>query len=121
MDGWERQFCGQQVVAIGDVHGDLDALLRILAGMELIDASGCWQGGRSNVVLLGDLNDRGCDSFAVSDFVMSLQPQAAQAGGDRMALTERNRPLLWLHLTDRAAGVEQLLAAAATLAGRDRE
>jgi hypothetical protein len=35
-----------------------------------------------------------------------------------MALTTRNRPLLWLHLTDRRAGVEQLLGAAAALADR---
>jgi glucose-6-phosphate isomerase len=44
--------------------------------------------------------------------------QAAQAAGDRMALAKRNRPLLWLHLTDRKAGIEQLLAAAASLADR---
>jgi glucose-6-phosphate isomerase len=37
--------------------------------------------------------------------------QAAQAAGDRKALTERGRPLLRLHLTDRAAGLRQLLAA----------
>jgi glucose-6-phosphate isomerase len=36
--------------------------------------------------------------------------QAAQAGGDRKALADRNRPLLHLHLTDRAAGLGQLLA-----------
>jgi glucose-6-phosphate isomerase len=44
--------------------------------------------------------------------------QAAQAAGDRMALAKRYRPLLWLHLTDRKAGVNQLLAAAASLADR---
>ena len=43
------------------------------------------------------------------------QLQAAQAAGDRQALTSRNRPLLWLHLTDRAAGVAQLVAAANAL------
>jgi glucose-6-phosphate isomerase len=37
--------------------------------------------------------------------------QAAQAAGDRKALADRGRPLLHLHLTDRAAGLEQLLAA----------
>jgi glucose-6-phosphate isomerase len=37
--------------------------------------------------------------------------QAAQAGGDRKALADRQRPLLHLHLTDRAAGLDQLLAA----------
>jgi glucose-6-phosphate isomerase len=37
--------------------------------------------------------------------------QAAQAGGDRKAIADRGRPLLHLHLTDRAAGLGQLLAA----------
>ena len=36
---------------------------------------------------------------------------AAQAAGDRQALAGRGRPLLHLHLTDRAAGIAQLLAA----------
>jgi glucose-6-phosphate isomerase len=34
--------------------------------------------------------------------------QAAQAAGDRKALADRQRPVLHLHLTDRAAGIEQL-------------
>ncbi|MEP6697933.1 MAG: glucose-6-phosphate isomerase [Pseudonocardiales bacterium] len=37
--------------------------------------------------------------------------QAAQAAGDREALTGRGRPLLHLHLTDRAEGLRQLLQA----------
>jgi glucose-6-phosphate isomerase len=39
------------------------------------------------------------------------QLEAAQAAGDREALTGRGRPLVRLHLTDRAAGVARLLAA----------
>ena len=38
--------------------------------------------------------------------------QAAQAMGDLRALSERGRPALRLHLTDRAAGLDALLAAA---------
>jgi len=38
--------------------------------------------------------------------------QLAQALGDLRALTERGRPVVRLHLTDRAAGLRQLLAAA---------
>jgi hypothetical protein len=41
--------------------------------------------------------------------------QAAQAAGDRQALAGRERPVLRLHLTDRAAGVAQLLDAAGQL------
>jgi hypothetical protein len=44
------------------------------------------------------------------------QLQAAQAGGDRQALAGRGRPLLWLHLTDRAVGAIELLAAAQAVA-----
>jgi glucose-6-phosphate isomerase len=39
--------------------------------------------------------------------------QAAQAAGDRKALADRDRPLLHLHLTDRPAGIAQLLTALA--------
>jgi hypothetical protein len=39
------------------------------------------------------------------------QLQAAQAAGDRQALTGRGRPVLRLHLTDRRAGMAQLLDA----------
>ncbi len=45
------------------------------------------------------------------------QLQAAQAAGDRQALAGRGRPLLWLHLTDRAAAAAQLLEAARSLDG----
>jgi glucose-6-phosphate isomerase len=41
--------------------------------------------------------------------------QAAQATGVRWALARRGRPVLRLHLTDRSAGVAQLLAAARQL------
>jgi glucose-6-phosphate isomerase len=41
--------------------------------------------------------------------------QAAQAAGDRQALTGRDRPVVHLHLTDRATGVAALLDAARAL------
>jgi glucose-6-phosphate isomerase len=41
--------------------------------------------------------------------------QAAQAAGDRQALTARGRPLLRLHLTDRAEGIKAVLDAARSL------
>ena len=41
--------------------------------------------------------------------------EMAQALGDQRALAGRSRPVVRLHLTDRAAGVRQLLDAAASL------
>ncbi|MFC0526914.1 glucose-6-phosphate isomerase [Phytohabitans kaempferiae] len=43
------------------------------------------------------------------------QLQAAQAAGDRQALVRRGRPVIRLHLTDRASGIVQLLDAARSL------
>ncbi len=45
------------------------------------------------------------------------QLQAAQAAGDLQALASRGRPVARLHLTDRAAGITQLLAAARSSGG----
>ncbi|WP_309106844.1 glucose-6-phosphate isomerase [Arthrobacter sp.] len=43
---------------------------------------------------------------------------AAQAAGDAQVLSEHGRPVLRLHLTDRAAGVQQLQEIIAALAGQ---
>ncbi len=60
------------------------------------------------------------DDLPVPDQPYSFgQLQAAQAAGDRVALSTRDRPLLWLHLTDRVAGVAQVLAVARNLLARD--
>lgn len=51
----------QQIYAIGDIHGQLSELRRVLA---LIDADG---GSNAQVVFLGDYTDRGPDSRGVLD------------------------------------------------------
>jgi hypothetical protein len=70
-----------RLLAIGDVHGDLDALLRILRGLDVVDENGDWAAGHDHVVLTGDLNDRGPDSVDVITLVMRLEEQAAEARG----------------------------------------
>lgn len=71
----------QKVVAIGDIHGDLHALLTILIADSIIDTQGNWIAGDSHLVLVGDLIDRGPHSKQVMDFVMSLENKAKDAGG----------------------------------------
>jgi Calcineurin-like phosphoesterase len=69
-----------RTVAIGDVHGDLDALIRILLGMAILGDEGQWVAQATRLVLLGDLNDRGPESVNVMDFVISLATEAQGAG-----------------------------------------
>lgn len=75
-----------RVVAIGDLHGDLDATRRALRLAGAIDASDRWSGGTLVVVQTGDLVDRGDDDRKILDLVESLKKQAKEAGGAFVAL-----------------------------------
>ncbi|HEY5646752.1 MAG TPA: metallophosphoesterase, partial [Pseudomonadales bacterium] len=70
-----------RIVAFGDVHGGFDELRSLLAALGLIDTELNWQGGRTRLVSLGDLLDRGPDSRRVMDLLMRLEEQAGAAGG----------------------------------------
>jgi len=70
-----------RVVAVGDIHGDFDALRGILRHAGIIDAGGRWIAGNSTLVQLGDFTDRGRNVRAVMDFFVDLEGQATAAGG----------------------------------------
>jgi calcineurin-like phosphoesterase family protein len=71
----------KRLVAIADIHGDLDAFVAILKRAELIDDSQKWSGGSATLVQVGDMIDRGPKSRAVLDFVMALQKDARRTDG----------------------------------------
>ena len=74
------------LVAIGDVHGDFDDFCSILQRAGLIDEQHHWSGGKATLVQVGDLIDRGPKSRQVLDLMMSLEEQAAKAGGRVVSL-----------------------------------
>lgn len=76
----------QRVVAVGDIHGAIDAFESILRAADLIDATGQWSGGEATFVQTGDLTDRGEHVRAVLDRMMALEAQAEAAGGRVVAL-----------------------------------
>jgi Icc-related predicted phosphoesterase len=75
-----------RVVAIGDLHGDLDVTRRALRLAGAIDADDHWIGGPLTVVQTGDVIDRGDDDRAVLDLLERLRADAARAGGALIAL-----------------------------------
>ncbi|MDX2437606.1 MAG: metallophosphoesterase [Acidobacteriota bacterium] len=75
-----------RVVAIGDVHGAYDQLVAILQRAELIDAETHWIGGEATLVQTGDLFDRGLQVRDVMDLLMTIQTEAAAAGGQVIVL-----------------------------------
>lgn len=75
-----------RVVAVGDLHGDLDNALGVLRLAGLVDADARWVGGRAVLVQTGDTTDRGPDSKEILDLLRRLEPEAAAAGGQVVAL-----------------------------------
>lgn len=75
-----------RIVAIGDVHGDLDATRRALRLAGAIDERDRWVGGRLVVVQTGDQTDRGDDERAILRLFDRLTAEAARAGGAFHAL-----------------------------------
>lgn len=70
-----------RIVAVGDVHGDLDATIRVLRVGGLIDADNHWSGGTTVFVQTGDQLDRGDDEQAILDLLSRLETEAEAAGG----------------------------------------
>ena len=70
-----------RIVAVGDLHGDLQAWLAIARAAGLIDAQGHWAGGSTILVQLGDITDRGNDSLAIIRSLQQLQQEAPRAHG----------------------------------------
>lgn len=70
-----------RIVAIGDLHGDLDATRRALQLAGAIDDQDRWIGGDLVVVQTGDQIDRGNGEQAILDLFVRLAKEAENEGG----------------------------------------
>jgi len=67
-----------RIVAVGDIHGDVHALVEVLelAGL-WSEATGRWTGGDATFVQIGDVLDRGDDEYKVLERLHQLKTAAA--------------------------------------------
>ncbi|XP_021678575.2 shewanella-like protein phosphatase 1 isoform X2 [Hevea brasiliensis] len=74
---------GRRIVAVGDLHGDLEQARRALemAGVLSSDGEDLWIGGETVLIQLGDILDRGEDEIAILSLLRSLDIQAKAQGG----------------------------------------
>lgn len=77
---WSWSDVGR-VVAISDVHGAVEPMLRTLRSASVINGDNRWIAGDTHLVIVGDLLDRGPDSRAAMDLLMALEREADTAGG----------------------------------------
>ncbi|MCX6628163.1 MAG: metallophosphoesterase [Candidatus Solibacter sp.] len=75
-----------RVVAVGDVHGDYGGFVEVLRSAGVIDQKERWTGGKTHLVQVGDVLDRGAGSRKAMDLLINLEKQAAKAGGRVHAL-----------------------------------
>lgn len=78
-----RYPAAPRIVAIGDLHGDLDAARRalVLAGAIHSRDDDRWRGGDLVIVQTGDILDRGDQEQAILDLFERLAGEARAAGG----------------------------------------
>lgn len=79
---WEFSSDDRKVFAIGDVHGDFDALVTILIGLKLINERGEWIGGKTFLTIAGDSSEKGTETRACLEFIMRLEKLAKAAGSE---------------------------------------
>ncbi|TXG74470.1 hypothetical protein EZV62_003049 [Acer yangbiense] len=74
---------GRRIVAVGDLHGDIDQARCALeiAGVLSTDGQDLWTGGQTVLIQLGDVLDRGEDEIAILSLLRSLDIQAKAEGG----------------------------------------
>src|SRR2546428_8235051 len=82
------------IYIIGDVHGQLKKLVKLLQDAQLVDAELSWRAGTATLWFMGDFVDRGPDSIAVLALVMRLQTAAAAAGGSVASLMGNHEMML---------------------------
>ena len=77
----------EDVYAVGDAHADYDRLVNLLAALKLISAATSdpetvdWTGGKSVLVITGDMIDKWKHSLKVIALVRKLEKDAATKGG----------------------------------------
>ena len=76
-----RLPAADRIVAIGDLHGDLEATRAALRLGGAIDDQDHWIGGDLVVVQTGDQLDRGDQEQEILDLLDRLQQEAAASGG----------------------------------------
>ena len=89
-------YAGPRIVAVGDVHGDYNALREVLAAAGLVgDASeSCeWTGEDATLIQIGDVADRGPDVARANECLRALQA-AAPADGGRVVRLVGNHELI---------------------------
>ena len=71
----------EKIVAVGDLHGAYENFVEILKGTKVVDENLHWIAGKTHLVQMGDIMDRGPDARKIFDLLIGLEKEAENAGG----------------------------------------
>ncbi|KAN0092976.1 Metallo-dependent phosphatase-like protein [Tylopilus felleus] len=72
----------RRIVAVGDIHGDIENAARVLQMAGVVDEDGNWSGNIDVFVQTGDIIDRGDDTIELFQWMQDLREQAHGVGGE---------------------------------------
>ena len=75
-------YHGERIIAVSDIHGQFELLVKLLRANGVIDEQGSWSAGDARLVITGDVFDRGPQVTEALWLLMQLQSQARKARGE---------------------------------------
>ena len=90
---WCVRTAPERVFVMSDPHGRLDCVVSLLKGNGVIDEELHWAFGTDQLVLIGDIFDRGDDAVQIFWFFYKLQQEASDAGGRVTVLMGNHEPM----------------------------
>jgi hypothetical protein len=85
-----------RIIAVGDVHGDVERLINLLKKAKVINDRLEWVAGDVQVIMMGDYIDRGPQSFETLELIMHLK----QVAGRNLTLLIGNHEAMFLAAFD---------------------
>lgn len=70
-----------RIIAISDIHGQFNLFVKLLREYDIIDKNNNWCFGKGNLIIVGDIFDRGPRVNEALWLVFKLEHQAIESGG----------------------------------------
>jgi len=76
----ENQYKYKRVVAVGDIHGDYEKLIKVLRHAKLINRKNDWIATNTILIQIGDLIDDDSHTKEIFDLFIKIKEQATKKG-----------------------------------------
>lgn len=87
----------EKIFVMSDPHGDLDCFVSLLQGNDIIDREYHWTFGRNQLVIIGDVFDRGNDVLPIFWLIYQLEEEARCVGGNVTFLLGNHEPMILMN------------------------